>query len=70
VVLIPPPRSHLVRLLPGGSFAPNYRYRKKIVLIPDEKKGFHFEGEDEEHRVKNYKWAEQLARVFGIDALT
>ena len=32
-----------------------------------EKKGFHFEGEDHEHRVKNDKWAELPARVFGID---
>ena len=67
MALIPTPRSHLVRW--SGSFAPNCKYRKKIVLNPDEKKGFHFEGEDEEHRVKNYKWAELLARVFGIDVL-
>ena len=67
VALIPTPRSHLVRW--SGSFAPNCKYRKKIVLNPDEKKGFHFEGEDHEHRVKNYKWAELLARVFGIDVL-
>ena len=67
VALIPTPRSHLVRW--SGSFAPNCKYRKKIVLNPDEKKGFHFEGEDHEHRVKNDKWAELPARVFGIDVL-
>ena len=67
VALIPPPKTHLVRW--SGSFAPNCKYRKKIVLKPQVKKGFHFEGEDEEHRVKNYKWAELLARVFGIDVL-
>ena len=66
VRLIPLPRSHLVRC--SGSFVPNCKYRK-IVLNPDEKKGFHFEGEIGEHRVKNYKWAELLARVFGIDVL-
>ena len=69
VALIPPPKTHLVEKLSSGSFAPNCKYRKKIVLKPQVKKDFHFEGEDEEHRVKNYKWAELLARVFGIDVL-
>ena len=62
--LIPPPRSHLVRW--SGSFAPNSKYRKKIVLNPGEKKGFDFEGKKTK---KNYRWAELLARVFGIDVL-
>ena len=62
--LIPPPRSHLVRW--SGSFAPNSKYRRKIVLNPDEKKGFDFEGKK---RGKIYRWADLLARVFGIDVL-
>ena len=36
--LIPPPKTHLVRW--SGSFAPNCKYRKKIVLNPEEKKVF------------------------------
>ena len=66
-VLIPPPKTHLVRW--SGSLAPNCKYRKMIVLKPEEKKGFHFEGDEEEKPPKNYKWAELLARVFGIDVL-
>ena len=67
VALIPPPKTNRARW--SGSFAPNCKYRKKIVLKPLVKKGLDFEGEDEEHRVKNYKWGELLARVFGIDVL-
>ena len=39
------------------------------TLNPEEKKGFHFEGDDEKKPQKNYKWVELLARVFGIDVL-
>ena len=35
--LIPPPKSHLTRW--SGSLAPNSKYRRKIILNPDEKKG-------------------------------
>ena len=34
--LIPPPKSHLVRW--SGSFAPNSKYRKKIILNPEQLK--------------------------------
>ena len=43
--------------------------QKKIVLNPEEKKGFNFEGDDEQKPQKNYKWAKLLARVFGIGFL-
>ena len=32
-------------------------------------KGFHFDQDEGEKPRKNYKWAELLARVFGIDVL-
>ena len=32
-------------------------------------KGLHFDQDEEEKPRKNYKWAELLARVFGIDVL-
>ena len=63
--LIPQPKSHLVRW--SGSLAPNSKYRRKIILNPDEKKGFDFEGEDNSQ--KNCNWVQLLARVFGIDVL-
>ena len=64
--LIPPPKSHLVRW--SGSLAPNSKYRKKIILNPEEKKGFNFDDEEGKSQ-RNYTWAKLLARVFGIDAL-
>ena len=63
--LVPPPRSHLVRW--SGSFAPNCKYRRKIILNPNTKKGFDFEGDEPVPR--NYTWAKLLARVFGVDVL-
>ena len=64
--LIPPPRSHLVRW--SGSFAPNSKYRRKIILNPANKKGFNFENDNKGPR--NYSWAKLLARVFGVDVLS
>jgi hypothetical protein len=65
--LIPPPRGHLVRWC--GVFAPNSKYRRRIVLKPEIKKGMSFGDDDEveEKPVKNYRWAKMLARVFKID---
>lgn len=63
--IIPPPKSHLVRW--GGVFAANSPLRKKIILKPEEKKGFDFDG-GEKKRV-NKSWSLMLARVFKIDVL-
>ncbi len=63
--IIPPPKSHLVRW--SGVFAANAPMRKKIVLKPEEKKGFEF-GADQK-KVKNRSWSLMLARVFKIDVL-
>ena len=51
----------------SGSFAPNCKYRRKIILNPNTKKGFDFEGD--ERGTRNYTWAKLLARVFGVDVL-
>ena len=63
--LIPPPKNHLVRW--GGVFAGNSLLRKKIILQPEEKKGFDFD--DGEKVAKNSSWAKMLARVFKLDVL-
>ena len=63
--IIPPPKSHLVKW--GGVFAGNSPLRKKIVLKPEEKKGFEF-GTDGK-KVKNKSWSLMLSRVFKIDVL-
>ena len=63
--IIPPPKSHLVRW--GGVFAANSPFRKKIILKPEEKKGFDFR-EGEKRRV-NKSWSLMLARVFKLDVL-
>ena len=52
----------------SGSFAPNSKYRRKIILNPSNKKGFNFENNDRGPR--NYSWAKLLARVFGVDVLS
>jgi hypothetical protein len=62
--LIPPPKSHLVKW--SGVFAPNYKYRKDIILNPKIKKTFQF-GEDTKDGLKNSRWAIMLAKVFKID---
>jgi len=56
-------------------FASSSPMRKKIVLKPEEKKGFEFgadrvcrAGEGEE-KVKNKSWSLMLSRVFKIDVL-
>ena len=67
MALIPPPKSHLVKL--SGSFAPNSKFRKKIFLNPEQLKGFHLDQDEEEKPRKNDKWAELLGWVFGIDIL-
>jgi hypothetical protein len=63
--IIPPPKSHLVRW--GGVFAANSPLRKKIVLKPEEKKGFDFDGS--ERKRLNKTWSRMLARVCKIDVL-
>jgi hypothetical protein len=66
-VLVPPPKTHLVRW--SGVFAPNSPYRRDIVLKPNARKGFEFEEVEEGGEVKkNYSsWHKMLARVFKID---
>jgi hypothetical protein len=63
--IIPPPKSHLVRW--GGVFAANSPFREKIILKPEEKKGFDFQNR-EKKRV-NKSWSLVLARVFKLDVL-
>lgn len=63
--IIPPPKSHLVRW--GGVFAANSPLRKKIVLVPDEKKGFDFHATG--NKRVNKSWSQMLARVFKIEVL-
>jgi hypothetical protein len=50
-----------------GVFAANSPFRKKIILKPEEKKGFDFQG-GEKKRV-NKSWSLMLARVFKLDVL-
>lgn len=64
--IIPPPKSHLVRW--GGVFAANSPFRKRIVLKPEERKGFDFQAG--EKRRMNKSWSKMLAQVFKIDVLT
>jgi hypothetical protein len=65
MVLVPPPKSLLVRW--GGVFAPNSPVRKQIALKPSVKKGFQFT-EDEEPKVfRNHSWSKMLAKAFKID---
>lgn len=63
--ITPPPKSHLVRW--GGVFAANSPLRKKIILRPEEKKGFDFQ--NGERKRTNKSWSLMLARVFKIDVL-
>jgi len=63
--IIPPPKSHLVRW--GGVFAANSPFRKKIILKPEEKKGFDFQ--DGKKKRMNKTWSLMLARVFKLDVL-
>jgi hypothetical protein len=51
----------------GGVFAANAPMRKKIVLKPDAKKGFDFQGG--EKKLVNKSWSLMLARVFKLDVL-
>jgi hypothetical protein len=64
IAIIPPPRSHLARWI--GCFAPNSPIRNKIVLNPEEAKGFDFQSGI---KGRNYSWSELLARVFKVDVL-
>lgn len=63
--IIPPPKSHLVRW--GGVFAANSPFRIKIILKPEEKKGFDFESGEKKRM--NKSWSLMLARVFKIDVM-
>ncbi len=63
--IIPPPKSHLVRW--GGVFAANSTLRKMIVIKPEEKKGFEFDGSKAKRL--NKSWSRMLARVFKIEVL-
>jgi hypothetical protein len=64
VAIIPPPRCHLSRWV--GCFAPNSPIRDKIVINPEEAKGFDFQADV---KGRNYSWSQLLARVFKIDVL-
>ena len=71
VVLIPPPRTHLVRW--AGVFAPHSPYRREITLHPEVKKGFQFREDDDDsdaQPLRNYSWSKMLAKVFKIDVTT
>ena len=68
MVLVPPPKSHLVRW--GGVFAPNSPIRKEITLKPGVKKGFQFAEEEEPKVFKNHGWSKMLAKAFKIDVTT
>ena len=48
-------------------FASSSPMRKKIVLKPEEKKGFEFGADGK--KVKNKSWSLMLSRVFKIDVL-
>ena len=64
-IVIPPPRSHLVRW--GGVLASNSPVRKQITLKPDIKKAFQFRETNEDSSHKNYSWSKMLAKVFKIE---
>ena len=66
-VTSPPVTSQLTRW--SGSLAPNSKYRRKIILNTDDKKGFNFPDDPELSGKPNYSWAEVLSRVFGIEVL-
>ena len=62
--LVPKPRVNLTRF--HGVFAPNFKYRAKVVPAPKEKPE-----ETEEKKTKNkayaMTWSQRLKRVFNID---
>jgi len=66
-VLIPPPKSHLIRW--GGCFASHSPYRKRLVLRAEAKKGFDFDNANDGNKTKNHSWSRALARAFKIDVL-
>jgi hypothetical protein len=66
-VLIPPPKTHLIRW--GGCFAAHSPYRLRLVLKPEAKKGFGFDNAKDGIKPKNHSWSRALARAFKIDVL-
>jgi hypothetical protein len=66
-VLIPPPKSHLIRW--SGCFVAHSPYRKRLVLRPEVKKGFDFDQAKDGNKPKNYSWSKALARAYKIDVL-
>jgi hypothetical protein len=66
-VLIPPPKTHLIRW--GGCFAAHSPYRLRLVLKPEAKKGFDFDNAKDGILPKNHSWSRALARAFKIDVL-
>ena len=63
--IIPPPRSHLVRH--WGVFGSHSKWRSKVVLKPEKRKGFAPDGGYDPKKVKNTRWARLLAKTFGVD---
>jgi hypothetical protein len=71
--LVPPPRANLTRFHHNGVFAPNSRYRARVVpgrqKPPGEQERPNEEATPAE-RCASMTWAQPLKRVFGIDVET
>ena len=70
IALIPPRSSPLVRY--GGVFAPNFKRRAEVILVPGRRKrkvSVWLEGGErsDQGRVASGSWARLLKRVFAID---
>jgi len=65
--LVPRPKVHLTRF--HGALAPNYKFRKLIVPVPDTSIET-YEKENGKNSKKRITWAQLLKRVFKIDMET
>lgn len=63
VALIHPPKNHTSRYI--GVLAPASKWRKKIVLVPDVKKGFALAADGA--NVVRMNWSRLLKRTFELD---